>query len=327
MQCGTERTRQCSAVEEYTVPLWYHRVRSVPMETANGERRAQGNLMMSLGGNVTVVSHLMDFSSPWWCCIQVYAQMETTDEETRVERNLLMALRRLGAAERTSQAGQAEEGSGAARRETPVLELVWGSTMYHLEDLPFAPSPGCPDIYTQFRKVRERRQSFGGLQLSYRACTSLPVHETVFWCITALEMPAFNPVLSTFGGCWGGNVKDGLCFELRQYSTVPSVPCPFACVGSLWSRGVSPAKCCECPQGCLHSCPQLSWRQWEGWGICRTWPRTWECSRRSRTPGGCSSLLGERQLRWHASRTTSGPRSAHASVKDSTVHAADAVLQ
>lgn len=75
-----------------------------------------------------------------------------------MERNLVMALRRLGSGA-TSQPGQAGlaggevETSGAARQGPPVLELVWGSTMYHLEDLPFAPSTGCPDIYTQFRKV------------------------------------------------------------------------------------------------------------------------------------------------------------------------------
>ena len=32
------------------------------------------------------------------------------------------------------------------------LELIWGSTMYHKDDLPFDVLD-LPDIYTQFRKV------------------------------------------------------------------------------------------------------------------------------------------------------------------------------
>lgn len=32
------------------------------------------------------------------------------------------------------------------------LELIWGSTMYHKDDLPFDVFD-LPDVYTQFRKV------------------------------------------------------------------------------------------------------------------------------------------------------------------------------
>lgn len=35
---------------------------------------------------------------------------------------------------------------------SPKLVLVWGSTMYHVDDLPFSTN-NLPDVYTQFRKV------------------------------------------------------------------------------------------------------------------------------------------------------------------------------
>jgi deoxyribodipyrimidine photo-lyase len=35
---------------------------------------------------------------------------------------------------------------------------VWGTTLYHIEDLPFQPED-CPDVFTQFRKVCEQRSS------------------------------------------------------------------------------------------------------------------------------------------------------------------------
>lgn len=46
-----------------------------------------------------------------------------------------------------------ELAEGAARVQHPKLELVWGGTLYHIDDLPFTPSQ-LPDVYTQFRKVR-----------------------------------------------------------------------------------------------------------------------------------------------------------------------------
>jgi hypothetical protein len=35
------------------------------------------------------------------------------------------------------------------------LQLIWGSTMYHIDDLPFS-TRDLPDVYTQFRKVRRK---------------------------------------------------------------------------------------------------------------------------------------------------------------------------
>lgn len=36
--------------------------------------------------------------------------------------------------------------------KNPKLQLVWGATMYHIDDLPFNTS-SLPDVYTQFRKA------------------------------------------------------------------------------------------------------------------------------------------------------------------------------
>lgn len=39
------------------------------------------------------------------------------------------------------------------------LQLVWGTTMYHLDDLPFD-ATSLPDMYTQFRKARYSESGF-----------------------------------------------------------------------------------------------------------------------------------------------------------------------
>lgn len=36
--------------------------------------------------------------------------------------------------------------------KNPKLQLVWGATMYHIDDLPFYTN-SLPDVYTQFRKA------------------------------------------------------------------------------------------------------------------------------------------------------------------------------
>jgi hypothetical protein len=66
-------------------------------------------------------------------CLQVFAHKETCSEETAVERGVAKGLAKL-------------EGLGVR------LDLIWGGTLYHLDDLPFS-SAELPDVYTQFRKV------------------------------------------------------------------------------------------------------------------------------------------------------------------------------
>lgn len=63
---------------------------------------------------------------------QVFAHKETCSEELHVERLVNQALKGVG--------------------NGTKLELIWGSTMYHKDDLPFDVFD-LPDVYTQFRKV------------------------------------------------------------------------------------------------------------------------------------------------------------------------------
>lgn len=46
-----------------------------------------------------------------------------------------------------------EESTGATTSVNhPKLQFIWGTTMYHLDDLPFD-SNALPDVYTIFRKA------------------------------------------------------------------------------------------------------------------------------------------------------------------------------
>ncbi|MCS6808996.1 MAG: DASH family cryptochrome [Bacteroidota bacterium] len=66
----------------------------------------------------------------------VYFHKEVTDEELRVERALIAALEERGI----------------------QYECVWGSTLYHIDDLPFRVSQ-LPDVFTQFRTRVEKQSS------------------------------------------------------------------------------------------------------------------------------------------------------------------------
>ena len=68
--------------------------------------------------------------------MQVFAHKETCSEEIAVETGVKKGLAKL------------EGGPKMGVR----LDLVWGGTLYHLDDLPFSPAE-LPDVYTQFRKV------------------------------------------------------------------------------------------------------------------------------------------------------------------------------
>ncbi|XP_010525545.1 PREDICTED: cryptochrome DASH, chloroplastic/mitochondrial [Tarenaya hassleriana] len=80
----------------------------------------------------------------------VFAHKETCSEELRVERLMQKALR--------EASGRPENGA--------KLQLIWGNTMYHIDDLPFA-AVDLPDVYTQFRKSVEAK-------CSVRSCTRVP---------------------------------------------------------------------------------------------------------------------------------------------------------
>ncbi|XP_017982690.1 PREDICTED: cryptochrome DASH, chloroplastic/mitochondrial [Theobroma cacao] len=90
----------------------------------------------------------------------VYAHKETCSEELQVERLVTRGLR--GVVLSPAQGNSTSSSS----THNPKLELIWGSTMYHLDDLPISIS-SLPDVYTQFRKSVEAK-------CAIRGCIRLP---------------------------------------------------------------------------------------------------------------------------------------------------------
>lgn len=90
----------------------------------------------------------------------VYAHNETCSEELNVERLVRASLQQVVL---PSPKGPAKYRSST---NSTKLELIWGSTMYHVDDLPFDCS--ClPDVYTQFRKSVESKSAV-------RSCIKIP---------------------------------------------------------------------------------------------------------------------------------------------------------
>ncbi|XP_011625740.2 cryptochrome DASH, chloroplastic/mitochondrial isoform X2 [Amborella trichopoda] len=87
----------------------------------------------------------------------VYAHQETCSEEILVEKLLTNSLRRVVLP---------PVDIATSIPKTPKLQLIWGSTMYHLDDLPFG-SSNVPDVYTQFRKSVESK-------CKIRGCIKIP---------------------------------------------------------------------------------------------------------------------------------------------------------
>ncbi|GLT67542.1 hypothetical protein SLA2020_398400 [Shorea laevis] len=84
----------------------------------------------------------------------VFAQKETCSEELQVERMVNKGLQQVALSPSTNA------------MNNPKLQLLWGSTMYHIDDLPFGIS-SLPDVYTQFRKSVEAR-------CKIRGCIKIP---------------------------------------------------------------------------------------------------------------------------------------------------------
>ncbi|XP_062229473.1 cryptochrome DASH, chloroplastic/mitochondrial isoform X2 [Phragmites australis] len=89
---------------------------------------------------------------------KVYAHKETCSEELLVERLVRKGLEQVV----ITQGGTSDQ----KKHLTPKLQLIWGTTMYHIDDLPF-PVSNLPDVYTQFRKAVESKSSV-------RNCSKLP---------------------------------------------------------------------------------------------------------------------------------------------------------
>ncbi|TYI77175.1 hypothetical protein E1A91_D06G127800v1 [Gossypium mustelinum] len=90
----------------------------------------------------------------------VYAHKETCSEELQVERSVARGLRQV---ELSPAQGNSSRSSST---HSPKLQLIWGSTLYHLDDLPFSVG-SLPDVYTQFRKSAEAK-------CTIRGCIRLP---------------------------------------------------------------------------------------------------------------------------------------------------------
>lgn len=81
----------------------------------------------------------------------VLAQEEVTDEELRVDMRMRKAIKPLGG----------------------VLKLVWGSTLYHRDDLPYkAELVDMPDVFTPFKDGCEKKSR--GVRLCAPTPNSLP---------------------------------------------------------------------------------------------------------------------------------------------------------
>ncbi|CAO1939403.1 unnamed protein product, partial [Urochloa humidicola] len=88
----------------------------------------------------------------------VYAHKETCSEELLVERLVRKGLEQV----QITQGGA----PGQKKPLNPRLQLIWGATLYHIDDLPFTVN-NLPDVYTQFRKAVESKSSV-------RNCSTLP---------------------------------------------------------------------------------------------------------------------------------------------------------
>ncbi|KAI3468451.1 hypothetical protein Pfo_025114 [Paulownia fortunei] len=90
----------------------------------------------------------------------VYAQKETCSEELNVERCVSKNLKKV----------MLPSPEGVSTKFNPTngtkLELIWGSSMYHIDDLPFS-CTSLPDVYTQFRKSVESKSAI-------RSCIKVP---------------------------------------------------------------------------------------------------------------------------------------------------------
>ncbi|CAI0376480.1 unnamed protein product [Linum tenue] len=89
----------------------------------------------------------------------IYAQKETCSEELRVEKLVSRALEKISLTTTMMASSSAPK--------NPTLRLVWGSTMYHKDDLPFD-ARSVPDVYTEFRKSVEAKSRI-------RQCVKLPM--------------------------------------------------------------------------------------------------------------------------------------------------------
>lgn len=98
----------------------------------NNFHKKKGKLLVFLGNPEEIIPQLaLKFQ-----CKKVFAQKEIAFEEIQIEQTLEKEL----------------------WKNSITLELIWGQTLFHPDDLPF-PTRDIPDIFTQFRKKIESETS------------------------------------------------------------------------------------------------------------------------------------------------------------------------
>ncbi|KAG5244553.1 cryptochrome DASH [Salix suchowensis] len=115
----------------------------------------------------------------------VYAQKETCSEEVNVEKLVSKALRRVQLPHSTGRS--TSQGSA----NSPTLQLVWGGTLYHLDDLPFSTN-SIPDVYTQFRKSVEAKCSIRSCAKISMSLGPAPCIED-WGCVPSIEQLGLQP--------------------------------------------------------------------------------------------------------------------------------------
>ncbi|KAK2661125.1 hypothetical protein Ddye_007658 [Dipteronia dyeriana] len=116
------------------------------------------NLMIQLGKPEEIIPSL----AKSFGAHTVYAQRETCSEEVNVENMVRKRLRKLVLSSSSSSSlPSKDEFVIPNSSKSPMLQLIWGTTMYHLDDIPFN-SSSIPDVYTQFRKSVEAKSKVRG---------------------------------------------------------------------------------------------------------------------------------------------------------------------
>ncbi|WVZ21135.1 hypothetical protein V8G54_008457 [Vigna mungo] len=129
----------------------------------------------------------------------VYAQKETCSEELNVERLVMEGLKQV--------ATTSGESSGVTVSNNILkLQLVWGTTMYHLDDLPFD-ATSLPDMYTQFRKARYSESGF-----LFTATNIIEAKCTIRSCIKLPPSLGPPPLIEDWG-CLPSLEQLGLCSQ------------------------------------------------------------------------------------------------------------------
>ncbi|XP_047328967.1 cryptochrome DASH, chloroplastic/mitochondrial [Impatiens glandulifera] len=128
----------------------------------------------------------------------IFAHKETCSEEVKVERLVSNRLQQV----------ILPSGKSSNSSRFPRLQLIWGSTMYHIDDIPFDIN-SLPDVYTQFRKAVESKSKV-------RKCIEIPASigpspNVMDWgCIPTVDELGIEPQKVTKGMIFVGGESAAL---------------------------------------------------------------------------------------------------------------------